>query len=91
MEDRAMIMFLAGALAALASSTILLAWILWWDGVGDDPDQKTARVVPLVGRQPKSSGQRAKSALASQTAASPSKTSHPWIALVQQEGCIPIR
>jgi hypothetical protein len=41
-EDRAMVLFFAGVLAALAPSTIVLAWILWVGGIGEDPDQKAS-------------------------------------------------
>jgi hypothetical protein len=46
MEDTAMVLFFAGVLAALAPSTVVLAWIVWAGGIGEDPDQKTfGRVV----------------------------------------------
>jgi hypothetical protein len=56
-----MIPFFAGFVAALAPSLMALAWLIWVGGIGEDPDQTTAQVMPFK-RQPRARWQKAKSA-----------------------------
>jgi hypothetical protein len=57
-----MMLFFAGALAALVPSAIALAWLIWTGGIGEDPDQPGARILPFAKTQPKSIEQKARSA-----------------------------
>jgi hypothetical protein len=61
-EPRAMMLFLAGVLTALVPSAIALAWLIWAGGIGEDPDQQSARVLPFAKAQPKSNERKARSA-----------------------------
>ena len=61
-EPRAMMLFLAGVLTALVPSAIALVWLIWAGGIGEDPDQPSARILPFPKTQPKSIVQKARSA-----------------------------
>jgi hypothetical protein len=51
-----MLLFMAGFATAVAPSMLALAWMLWMGGIGEDPDQPGALVLPFVKRQPKRRG-----------------------------------
>jgi hypothetical protein len=48
-----MLLFIAGFAAAIAPSTLALAWMIWAGGIGEDPDQPAARILPFVKGRPK--------------------------------------
>jgi hypothetical protein len=57
-----MFLFFAGVAAALAPSAIVFGWMLWAGGIGEDPDQPSARIVPFAKAYPKPIARKARSA-----------------------------